>query len=64
MINVELFRQLLELGWPALVTLGFVYLARSYMSQVNDEIVYLRKRLDDLEGRQDTVERISLNQKS
>lgn len=47
---VATLRTLLELGWPALVTLAFFFLARQYMATVEGEIAYLRTRVAELEA--------------
>jgi len=43
-------KQILELGWPALVTVAFFFLARQYMATVESEIEYLRKQVASLEA--------------
>lgn len=54
-MNIDVFRQILELGWPAIVTIGFLLLAREYVRGVNDEITYLRQRVDKCEGELERV---------
>jgi hypothetical protein len=55
-MDLSTLQKLLELGWPALVTFMFGYLAIRYLNDMKDQIDYLRKRIDDLEHRTDVVE--------
>ncbi len=57
---IEVITQLLNLGWPAMVTVAVVYVFKRYTDSLNDQIAYLRKRIDDLEARQKQLsERLS-----
>lgn len=49
-MNVDTLKQLLDIGWPALITIAFVVLAKWYRDDVNEQIIYLRKRIDTLEA--------------
>lgn len=49
-MNVDTLKQLLDIGWPALITIAFVVLAKWYRDDVNEQITYLRKRIDTLEA--------------
>lgn len=49
-MDLDALRQILELGWPALVTVAFYFLARQYMKTVDEQIVYLRERITVLEA--------------
>lgn len=46
---IATLKTLLEMGWPALVTIAIFLLARQYMSTVESEISYLRDRIATLE---------------
>jgi hypothetical protein len=63
-MDLSTFKQLIELGWPAIVTFMFGYLALRYLNDMKDQIAYLRKRIDDLETRTDKVERARLTSDS
>lgn len=47
--TVNLLKQLLELGWPGIVTAFLCVMAYRYYQDTRDEITYLRKRIDTLE---------------
>jgi len=49
-IDLATIKSLLEMGWPALVTVAIFFLARQYMSTVESEIAYLRERIATLEA--------------
>lgn len=49
-MDVESLRALLELGWPAIITVAFVILAKWYRDDTQNQIGYLRARVDALEG--------------
>jgi Tfp pilus assembly protein PilN len=51
-MDLSTFTQLLQLGWPAIVTVAFAIVAREYMRQMDDQVAYLRKRIDILEEKQ------------
>jgi hypothetical protein len=42
-------KAILEMGWPAIVTVAFYLLARQYMASVESEISYLRNQVSTLE---------------
>lgn len=48
-MNTSDLKQLLELGWPGIVTLAFCYLAIQYIRDQRAQIDWLRARVDDLE---------------
>lgn len=56
-MDINTLKAILELGWPAIVTFFFGYLAITYLNDMKDQIQYLRKRIDDLENRTDVVEK-------
>lgn len=47
---IATLKVLLEMGWPALVTIAIFFLARQYMNTVESEIAYLRERIGTLEA--------------
>jgi len=49
-MDLDTVKQLLELGWPALVTIAIFFLARQYMATVENEIAYLRQQVSTLEA--------------
>lgn len=54
-MDLNTVKQLLELGWPGIVTFFFGYLAITYINDQKDQIGYLRKRIDDLEAKMHTL---------
>lgn len=48
-MDLETLKSILEMGWPALVTVAIFLLARQYMQTVESEITYLRDRITRLE---------------
>lgn len=58
--TLSTIKTILDLGWPAVVTLGFIYLAQRYLKDMADQIAYLRKRIDELEARTDKIENIRM----
>lgn len=60
-VNLDVFKQILELGWPAIITVFFGYLAITYLRDMKEQIQWLRKRIDDLEARTDQVEAFTRN---
>lgn len=58
-MDIGTLQKLLELGWPAIITFMFAYLAIRYLNDMKEQIAYLRKRIDDLEARTDKVEQAS-----
>lgn len=54
--TLNTLKAILELGWPAIITLMFAYLALRYLADRADQIAYLRKRVDDLETRLDKMD--------
>jgi len=49
-MDLETVKKLLELGWPALVTIAIFFLARQYMATVESEITYLREQIIALQA--------------
>lgn len=49
-MNVDTLKQLLEMGWPGIVTAFLVVMAWRYYNDTRDEITYLRKQVDDLKS--------------
>lgn len=49
-MDIATLKQLLELGWPGIVTAFLVVMAWRYYNDTRDEIAYLRKRIDGLEA--------------
>jgi hypothetical protein len=49
-MTLDDLKTILQLGWPAIVTVAFYLLARRYMASVESEIDYLRKKVDSLES--------------
>lgn len=49
-MDVDTLKQLLELGWPGIVTAFLVVMAWRYYNDTRDEIAYLRKQVDELRG--------------
>lgn len=49
-MDLSTLKTLLEMGWPALVTVAIFFLARQYMNTVESEIAYLRDRISTLEA--------------
>lgn len=49
-MNVDTLKQLLELGWPAIVTFMFGYLAIQYIADQRQQIATLWKRVETLES--------------
>lgn len=47
-MNVDTLKQLLELGWPGIVTAFLVVMAWRYYTDTRDEIAYLRKQIEAL----------------
>jgi len=47
---LDVVKQLLELGWPAIVTVAIYLLAKQYMTSVESEISYLRAQVATLEA--------------
>jgi len=50
-------KAILEMGWPAIVTVAFYLLGRQYMAQVEGEISYLRAQVSSLEAELIAVKR-------
>lgn len=50
-MNLDTIKQLLELGWPGIITTFFCVLAWRYYTDTRDEIAYLRQRVGELEVR-------------
>lgn len=48
-MELDTLKAILEIGWPAIVTVAFFFLARQYMTTVESEITYLRERISRLE---------------
>lgn len=48
-MDIQTLKQLLELGWPGIVTAFLVIMAWRYYTDTRGEIEYLRKRIDELE---------------
>lgn len=49
-MDINTLKQLLELGWPGIVTAFLCIVAWRYYNDTRDEIGYLRKQLDDLKS--------------
>ena len=49
-MDIATLKDILNLGWPAIVTVAFYLLARQYMTGVESEITYLRAKVDMLEA--------------
>jgi hypothetical protein len=49
-MDIATLKDILNLGWPAIVTVAFYLLARQYMAGVESEITYLRAKVDMLEA--------------
>lgn len=49
-MNIETLKQILELGWPGIVTAFLCVMAWRYYTDTRDEIAYLRKQVDELRG--------------
>lgn len=49
-MDIATLKDILNLGWPAIVTVAFYLLARQYMAGVESEIAYLRAKVDMLEA--------------
>lgn len=49
-MDLDTLKQILEMGWPAIVTIAIFFLARQYMATVESEITYLRERISKLES--------------
>jgi len=49
-MDLQTLKTILEMGWPALVTVAIFFLARQYMATVESEIAYLRERIALLES--------------
>jgi Tfp pilus assembly protein PilN len=47
---IDTLKQLLELGWPALVTVAVYFIARQYMMTVENEIAFLRTQVEKLQA--------------
>jgi deoxyribodipyrimidine photolyase len=47
---LEAIKELLQLGWPAIVTVAIYLLAKQYMQSVESEIAYLRAQVATLEA--------------
>jgi hypothetical protein len=50
-MTLDQLKQILELGYPAIITVAFVILAAWYRQDTKDQIEYLRKENADLEAR-------------
>jgi len=48
-MDVPTLRSLLELGWPAIVTVAFYFLARQYIASTDAQIARLWDRVATLE---------------
>jgi hypothetical protein len=48
-IDLTWLKQLLELGWPGIVTAFLCVMAWRYYNDTRDEIAYLRTRIEALE---------------
>lgn len=57
-MDLSTLKMLLELGWPAIITFMFGFLAIRYLNDMKDQITYLRQRVDALETRTDKVEKV------
>lgn len=49
-MDINTLKQLLELGWPAIITLFFGYLAIQYITDQRKQISVLWERVDRLES--------------
>lgn len=49
-MTLDVLKQLLELGWPAIVTFAFAYLAIQYISDQRKQIDTLWSRVTALEA--------------
>jgi len=47
---LDALKTLLELGWPAIVTIAAYLIARQYMITVENEIAFLREQVLSLES--------------
>lgn len=50
-MDIATLKQLLELGWPGIVTAFLCIMAWRYYTDTRGEIEYLRKRVDELESK-------------
>lgn len=50
-MDLNTLKALLEIGWPAIITFFFGYLAMTYITDQKDQIAYLRKKLDEHEAK-------------
>lgn len=50
-MTLDTLKQLLEVGWPALVTVGFAYISLRYLQETRETIAYLRAKIEKLEAR-------------
>jgi len=48
-VNIDTIKQLLEIGYPGLITIAVYLLARQYMMTVEAEIAYLRAEVKTLQ---------------
>jgi hypothetical protein len=49
-MDLQSIKTLIELGWPAIVTVGFVVLAKEYIRARDNEVSFLRKDIAFLQG--------------
>lgn len=49
-MNIELLKELLQLGWPAIITVFFGYLAIQYIADQRAQIAKLWEKVDKLES--------------
>jgi len=49
-LNLDTLKQLLELGWPAIITVFFGYLAIQYIADQRSQIAKLWERVTALES--------------
>lgn len=56
-MTIDNLKQLLELGWPGIVTAFLCIMAYHYYQDTRNEIAYLRARIDKLETDLDTMKK-------
>jgi hypothetical protein len=49
-MDLQSIKTLIELGWPAIVTIGFVVLAKEYIRSRDNEVNFLRKDITFLQN--------------
>jgi hypothetical protein len=49
-MDMAFIKQLVEIGWPAIVTLGYAWLAREYIRARDNEVTFLRAQVTMLQA--------------